>query len=163
MELAAFTGWDYLLALVAGLSIVLGLLRGMVRTVFALGAWLVALLGTPQIGPIAVEMAGFEEHEWVVLALTFIVLFALVRLIGVLIAKAVKGVGLGGADRFAGALFGVARAVVIIALVVAAARLTGLDQGAGWQQAVSRPLLDGIAAAIDPYLPAQPKHRIQST
>ncbi len=163
MELGALTGWDYLLLLVSGFSIVLGLLRGVIRTVFALAAWVVALLGTPQFGPIAVEMAGFEEQAWVILALTFVALFAAVRLIGTLVGKAVAGVGLSGLDRVAGAAFGVVRALVIVALIVAAARLTGMDQGPAWQEARSRPLLDWIAVMIDPYLPARPERRIQST
>ena len=163
MDFGALTGWDYLLILLTGLSVLLGLVRGMIRTVFALGAWIIALLGTPQVGPIVVELAGFEEHAWVMLALTFVGLFALVRLIGVLVGKAVAGVGLNGLDRVAGGVVGAVRAVVIVALVVAAARLTGMDRDESWQQARSRPLLDWIALAIDPYLPARPERRIELT
>lgn len=163
MNWGALTGWDYLLLLVTGLSVALGLLRGVILTIFALGAWIIALLGTPLVGPIAVEMAGFEAHAWVILVVTFIVLFATVRLVGVLVGKAVAGVGMKGVDRVAGGMFGVVRALVIVALLVAAARLTGMDQGPAWEQARTRPVLEWIAATIDPYLPARPQRQIRLT
>ncbi|MFO0459874.1 MAG: CvpA family protein, partial [Burkholderiales bacterium] len=45
------TGWDWFVAIVLLLSVGIGALRGLVRTVFALGAWVVALLGVPIAGP----------------------------------------------------------------------------------------------------------------
>jgi membrane protein required for colicin V production len=161
MDFGSLTGWDYLLALVLGISVLIGLIRGMIRTVFALGAWVVALLGAPQLAPLAIEYSGFQDRSWIMVVLVFIVLFVLVRLLGALVSKAINGIGLGGADRLAGGLFGVLRALVLVALLVAAARLTGMDQDQSWQKAYSRPLLEAIAEVIDPYLSAQPERQIR--
>lgn len=161
MDFGALTGWDYVLVLVVGISVLIGLIRGMIRTVFALGAWVVALIGAPLLAPLAIEYTGFQEKSWVMVVLVFLVLFVLVRLLGALLSKAINGIGLGGADRLAGGLFGVLRALVLVALMVAAARLTGMDNDQSWQKAYSRPLLDWIADVIDPYLSARPERQIK--
>ena len=161
MDWASLTGWDYLLVVVVGISVLMGLIRGMIRTIFALGAWVVALIGAPLLAPLAIEYTGFQDKSWIMVVLLFLVLFVLVRLAGGLLSKAANGIGLGGADRLAGALVGVLRGLILVALLVAAARLTGMDKEQSWQKAQSRPLLDWMAGLIDPYLAARPERQIQ--
>ncbi len=163
MDFGSLTGWDYLLVLIVGISVLIGLIRGMIRTVFALGAWVIALIGAPQLAPLAIQYTGFQDKSWVMVVLVFLVLFVLVRLLGALLAKAVNGIGLGGADRLAGGMLGVLRALVLVALLVAVARFAGFDKDQSWQQARSRPLLDWIAEVIDPYLSARPERQIRLT
>ncbi len=63
--------------------------------------------------------------------------------------------GLGGADRGLGAMLGAARALVLIALVVVAARALDLHRGPAWNRSVARPLLDAIVQLAEPYLPTR--------
>ena len=49
VSVAALTGWDYFVIAALLISVALGMLRGLVRTVFALAAWIVALIGTPLV------------------------------------------------------------------------------------------------------------------
>jgi len=155
ISFSSLTGWDWFILIVSGGSILLGLLRGMVRTVFGLAAWGVALLGTPLLAPAAVDVSAMQQHPWVVFVLLFIAIFAVVRLAGALLARALGKLGLGGADRGLGALLGAARALVLIALVAVLARAMDLHRSADWREAVSRPLLDAIVHWAEPYLPAR--------
>ena len=153
MGFSALTGWDWFVALVCLLSVMLGLWRGMVRTVFGLAAWIVALLGTPLFGARLIEMAGLQAHPWVVFTVLFVALLVGVRWLGSLLARALGTIGLGGADRGLGAALGAARALVVITLVVAGARALELHHTEAWRASLSRPLLDRLVLWIEPYLP----------
>ncbi len=155
ISLSSLTGWDWFILIVAAGSILLGILRGLVRTVFGLAAWVIALLGTPLAAPAAVQASAMEQQPWVVFVLLFIALFVVVRLSGALLARAIGKLGLGGADRSLGALLGGVRALALIALVAVVARSFDLHKGAAWRTALSRPLLDAIVLWAEPYLPSR--------
>jgi len=154
-SLSSLTGWDWFIVIVSVASILLGLMRGMVRTVFGLAAWVIALLGTPLLAPAAVEVSAMQQQPWVVFVLLFVLLFVVVRFAGVLLARVLGKLGLTGADRSLGALLGAARALVLIALVVVFARSFDLHRSPEWRLAVSRPLLDAIVHWAEPYLPTR--------
>jgi len=155
LSLSSLTEWDWFIAIVCVGSIALGLMRGMVRTVFGLAAWAVALLGTPLMAPAAMEASAMQHQPWVVFALLFIVLFVAVRVSGTLIARALGRLGLGGADRGLGALIGAARAAVLIVLVVVLARAFDFHRTPAWRESLSQPLLDAIVLWVEPYLPSR--------
>lgn len=152
---AALTGWDYFVIATLLVSVVLGLLRGLVRTVFALAGWAVALVGAPLTAGPLLAATGWSLHPLFVGVLIFFALLISVRLLGGLIARALAKVGLGPADRSLGALLGVARALIIVTVVALAARHFGADREPAWQQALSRPLLDQLVSWVTPYLPAR--------
>jgi membrane protein required for colicin V production len=74
-------------------------------------------------------------------------------MLGSLAAKALRGIGLGGADRLLGAAFGAARAVLVILVAALGAHFAGLSKQPAWTQALTRPLLDGLVREAEPYLP----------
>ncbi|MFA7505462.1 MAG: CvpA family protein [Burkholderiaceae bacterium] len=152
MILDQLTGWDYLVLLILAISIVLGLLRGMIRTLFALAGWVVAFVGAPLLAPLLLELTGLAVPPWVALVAIFFVLLLLTRLAGSLLARLSSSIGLGGVDRGMGVVVGVARALLIVAAIAVAARLLDMHQRPSWQQALSRPLLDTIVEVVDPYL-----------
>jgi hypothetical protein len=47
VSLGSVTGWDWFVILVLSGSVLLGLWRGLIRTVFGLAAWVIALVGGP--------------------------------------------------------------------------------------------------------------------
>lgn len=153
----ALTGWDYFVVATLLISTVLGVLRGLVRTVFALAAWVVALVGAPVAAGPLLAATGWSLHPLFVGALVFFALLISVRLLGGLIARALAKVGLGVADRSLGAALGVARALVIVTAVALIGRHVGADREVAWQQAVSRPLLDELVSWVAPYLPSRPE------
>ncbi len=155
MILDQLTGWDYLVLLVLGISTILGLLRGMIRTLFALAGWVVAFIGAPILTPPLLGLTGLDIPPWVALVVIFFALLLLTRLVGALLARLTSSIGLGGVDRGMGVVVGVARAVLIVAAIAMAGRLLDMHQQPAWQQAMSRPLLDSIVQIVDPYLPSR--------
>ncbi|MEK9719778.1 MAG: CvpA family protein [Quisquiliibacterium sp.] len=155
LQLSSLTLWDWFVLILTLLSVMLGAYRGMVRTVFGLAAWAVALLGTPMAGPAAAQLTGMQQQPWVVFVVLFLVLFLVIRLSGVLVAKALGKIGLGGLDRVLGAVLGFARALVLVAVVVVVARLFDMHKAPEWRNSVCRPLLDTIAQLTEPYMRAK--------
>jgi membrane protein required for colicin V production len=147
------TGWDWFVIGVVALSVVFGLLRGLVRTLFALGAWIGGLLGTPFAGAALLPHVGASVPAWVVYGAVFVGLFVSIRLVGSIAARALRGLGLGGADRALGGVLGVARALLIVLLVAVGAHVAGMSREPAWQRAMSRPLLDAIVDWVEPLLP----------
>lgn len=151
--LAAFTGWDVLVVVVLVLSAGLGVMQGMVRSIADLGSWVVALFGCFLVAPYLTEFIGLRAYPWVSLIIGFVLLFFLTRLLGVVFAKMLRSAGLGGADRALGAVVGLLRAALIIALLASAARLLDMDEQPAWKNAVSRPVLELAADFVAQYAP----------
>jgi membrane protein required for colicin V production len=151
--LDAITGWDWFVATVVVLSVGFGLMRGLVRTVFALAAWGVGLLGVPLLSPHALRLLPDAVPHPVVYFLVFLVLFVAVRMLGSLAARGLRGLGLGGVDRLLGAALGTLRAAIVILLAALGTHLAGYSTHPSWTQALSRPLLDGLVQRAEPFLP----------
>jgi membrane protein required for colicin V production len=155
-QLSSLTAWDWFILLVLVLSVLLGIFRGMIRTVFGLAAWAVALFGTPMVAPATVQLSKMQQQPWVIYVLLFIFLFVLVRVSGALVARGLGKIGLGGVDRLFGGVIGVARALLLVAVVVVVARMFDMHRHPSWKNSLSRPLLDAIVQAAEPYLSVRP-------
>jgi membrane protein required for colicin V production len=151
--LDVLTPWDWFVAVVAVVSIGVGVFRGLVRTVFALAAWVVALIGVTVAGPPLVKVMPDAVPHAVSFVIVFLLLFVAVRMLGGLAARALRGLGLGGVDRLLGAVLGTVRAAVIVLVVALAAHLGGYSKHPAWAQALSRPLLDALVHWAEPFLP----------
>jgi membrane protein required for colicin V production len=132
--MSALTAWDWLLGGIVFVSVALGLLRGLVRTAFALASWVVALVGALLGSPLLISALGVAAP----------------------IARGLAAVGLGGLDRMLGGVIGVARAVIVFAIIALVAALAGFDRDPAWSGARCRPLLDEITARLMPHLPLRP-------
>lgn len=155
------TAWDWFILIVLLHSIGVGLYRGMVRMVFALSAWLVGLVAVPVLAPSILRALPPAVPQPLVYALIFTVFFVTLRLLGMLIARGMRGLGLAGVDRVLGGGVGVIRAVAIVLLAAVIGHLAGLSSHASWTQAASQPLLDWLVRQAEPFLPdrARPAER----
>ncbi|MFZ9407501.1 MAG: CvpA family protein [Burkholderiaceae bacterium] len=149
----SFTSWDAFVVLVILLSVLLGLFRGLVRTVFALASWILALLGVP----LALAWWGdWLPTGWprpLLAVLVFLAVFIAVRVLGTLAARTLQGIGLGFVDRLLGAVLGIARALLVVLVVALPAHLMGYSRQPEWQQSWSRPLLDALVKWVEPWVP----------
>ena len=152
---AELTGWDYFIIATVLISVVLGVLRGMVRTVFALAGWVAALIGAPIATAPLLAATGWTLHPLFITVLLFFAILILVRLVGGALARALAKVGLGAVDRSLGAVLGVLRALIIIVVAALIGRYIGADQQASWQQATLRPVLDELVVQVEPMLPGR--------
>jgi membrane protein required for colicin V production len=83
----------------------------------------------------------------------FILTLAVATLLGLLLSRLLKAAGLAGLDRTLGALFGVARAVLILLAFALLAGLTRLTADPAWTTSLSAPWLTQAAMAVKPWLP----------
>ncbi len=151
--LEMFTGWDYVLILVLVMSFGLGVLRGMIKTVFDLGSWVVAFVAAPILSATINSVTGLSAYPWAGLLIGFVGAFFIIRLLGVMLAKGLTSVGLAGADRSLGGLVGLVRAALIILVLATAGLLLDMHKQPAWQKAVSRPLLDWTSGKAIEFFP----------
>ncbi|HEU4854126.1 MAG TPA: CvpA family protein [Nitrosospira sp.] len=159
------TIFDYSVLAILVLSILLSMVRGVVREILSLAGWVVAFMVANSFA------AGFApllpsgiSGESLRLLLAFAALFLssllAMGLITMLISALVKTVGLGFADRFMGSLFGFARGLLVVLLMVLAAGLTALPQEPFWKKAVLSKPLEMAAMMVIPWLPGDLSKRI---
>jgi len=116
-------------------------LRGFVREILSLVAWIgavwIAISFTPNA---SVLLASQIMNEAVRVLVAFIGLFLatliVLSLINHLVGQLVKKTGFSGTDRMIGVVFGLARGGVIISVIVLVVGVTTLPQEKFWQESV---------------------------
>src|SRR5262245_38422035 len=133
------TAFDYAVLAIVVLSILVSLIRGLVREVLALAAWAVGfIIASVFAADVAALLAPRIADERVRLLAAFAGLFLAVLLsmsvLALLVSKLVKGAGLGLEDRLLGGVFGLARGVLVVMVLVLAAGLTALPRQPEWRE-----------------------------
>ena len=159
------TIFDYSVLAILVLSILLSMVRGVVREVLSLAGWVVAFMVANSFAAgFAPLLPSSVSGESLRLLLAFAALFLssllAMGLITMLISALVKTVGLGFADRFMGSLFGFARGLLVVLLMVLAAGFTALPQEPFWKKAVLSKPLEMAAMMVIPWLPRDLSKRI---
>lgn len=149
---------DLIVLLVLILTVVRGLMLGMVDTLFSLAAWVLAfmlgkwgaLMVSPLL-PIGTENPAIRYFAG--FAVIFLLVLIGVLLLGHALASLVKAVGLGGADKVLGGVIGLAKGLVILVGLTLAAGLTTLPRTDFWKQAMLSDSLQAMAQRALPLLP----------
>ncbi len=154
------TVFDYVVLLILFVSIVISVVRGLVREVLSLASWIGAFFVAKFAAPVvAAWLPDAVAHPGVRLALGFVLVMVatvlLFSLVSVQLAKLVKLAGLTGTDRMLGVFFGLARGVAIAVVAVLVVGLTPLPQERYWREAMLRPPLEAAAGWMRPWLPEQ--------
>lgn len=152
------TVFDYSVLAIIGLSILLSLMRGLVREVLALAGWVaafvVARFYTLQLAPLLPQAIPGQPLR---LLAAFVILFLGTLLVASLLTIALSGlvrqIGLGWLDRWLGALFGLARGVFIVGVLVLLGGLTSLPHDARWRNAMFSAAAEAMVMAVLPWLP----------
>jgi membrane protein required for colicin V production len=152
------TALDFAVLGILLLSTLLAYLRGVIREVVAVVTWIVGFIAALAFGPVvAAYIPGLEAHplarHLIACALVFIAVLVVGAIVAYLLSKLVRAVGLGFLDRFLGALFGVARGVVIVLILVLVAGLTSLPRSDWWQNSLLAPPAVAAALSLSPWLP----------
>ena len=144
------TWFDYVVILIAVLSIILGWWRGMSYEVLSLAGWVlayyVAHTFVKQALPL-VPAAVTAESARSVLASAglFIVTLLVSAVLAWSLSKLVKFSGLGVLDSLLGAVFGLMRGVLIVLVLVWLAGLTELPKQSFWREAMLSASLQKLA------------------
>lgn len=132
---------DYIILGIVGLSAAISVVRGFVREALSLAAWIAALwVAFSFFESFAEFLVPYISVTSVRLAAAFLALLVLTLLLGALVnflaAQLVQKTGLSGTDRIAGILFGVARGVAIVMVLVLVAGVTPLPKDSWWKQSL---------------------------
>jgi membrane protein required for colicin V production len=160
------TIFDYLVLFVVVCSIVISTLRGLVKEVLSLLAWIASFVVANAYGEtLAHLLPTIIPGDSIRLMVAFIVLFIGTRILMGLLTMAldavVKTSGLTFIDRGLGGLFGLGRACVIILTVVLLCGMTSIPRQAFWTQALFSPLAETAACTVKPFLPSNFAKHIQ--
>lgn len=151
---------DYFIIAVITLSSFISVVRGFLKEALSLGGWILAGTVTLMLSPrLSVFLSGFVDSPTIRIAITAVVLFVLVLFAGDivnhLIHKAMARVGLSGTDRLLGVVFGIARGVIILVVLVMLAGLTPLPREHWWQASFLIDYFVFAAIWLQSHLPAE--------
>ncbi len=150
---------DYTIIALILISSVIGLLRGFIREAFSLVIWVIAIW----VGlTFSREFSSFLEDLMSIpsarIATAFAILFFVTLILGALISyllgELVKKTGLTGSDRFAGMIFGIARGLVVVAIIVMLAGLTPLPEDSWWKESALIPPFQSLAIWLRDHIPS---------
>jgi len=139
-------------------SLVVSLVRGFIKEVFSILVWAAAIFAAFQVaGPLAEALEPIIDLPSARIILAFAAVFVLVLviggLIGFLVGQMVEKTGLSPTDRLFGALFGLARGLVIVVLAVMLMRLTPFAEDPWWHQSGLLPTFEAMADQVSVWLP----------
>ncbi|OZI43526.1 colicin V synthesis protein [Bordetella genomosp. 5] len=135
------TGFDFVVLAILAVSAVLGLVRGLLKELLSLVAYVLAFVAAIWWGP---TVYGWLEPyiETTVLrmgvsyAAVFIIVLLGVGLVNMTLGALIRTTGLSPADHGLGGMFGLARGLLIVLVLVGLAGYTPLPQEPWWQDAM---------------------------
>ncbi len=153
------TIFDYLVLFILVASIVISMLRGLMKEILSLVSWIVAfvvanLFGAELAPLLPAAIPGAALRLIVAFVLLFIGARLLMGLLMMAVDAAVKASGLTLADRGLGGLFGLARGIIIVLAGVMLAGMTDLPKQEFWKNALLSPMAETGARTVQPFLPA---------
>ncbi len=154
------TGFDFVALAVVLASTVVGLMRGLVREVLSLIAFAAAFMAAVWWGPWVYEsLTPYIETGLLRMSVAYLgVFFAVLLLVGIInvaLGTLISSTGLAPADRGLGMIFGVARALLVLLILVIAAGYTPMPQEAWWRQALLSGPMEQAAMVVKDRLPAE--------
>lgn len=160
------TVFDYVALGILGVSVGVSLWRGMLREILALAAWVIAFLvaqyyAAPVAPLLPAGIPGAELRLVIGFVSVFVGTLLGMSLIVMAVSAVVKKAGLDLADRLLGAVFGLARGILIVLVLVLLGGLTALPREPAWRDAMLAPPFEALALAVKPWLPADFARRIR--
>lgn len=152
------TAFDYVVLAILGVSILLSMMRGFIREILALAGWVAAfyIARTYTLQFAELLPSGIPTEALKFLA-AFVILFLAALLVTSLLAIALsqlfKNIGLSWLDRGLGAIFGIARGIVIIGVLVLLAGLTSAPKDIRWRNAMFSAPLEAMVVSTLPWFP----------
>ena len=151
---------DWAFIVLVTLSVIVGLVRGLVYEVMALLGWVVAYVAAHafglQVAPaLPVGASGSALNAVSGFVAVFIATLIVWSLLSWALRKLVQASPLNPLDRMLGAVFGLLRGVLVALVVATAVNLTPLAASPGWQASRSAAGLDRVLDGLRPLLPPE--------
>ena len=152
------TGFDFVLLAILAISATLGLVRGLLKEVLSLVAYVSAFLAAIWWGPTVSEwLLRWISQSFLRMGVAYFSVFVIVLLsiglVNMTLAALISRTGLTPADHGLGAVFGLMRGVLFILLLVTLAGFTPLPNEIWWKQAMFSKQVVSIVHQIKLRLP----------
>jgi len=152
----AWLDWSFLVVL--GLSVVVGLVRGLVFECLALAGWVVAWFSAQWLAPqwahmLPVGERGSALNLAAAITLSFVGALIVWGLLAKLVRMLVRATPLSAIDRVLGGGFGTLRGVVLLLVVASVVALTPAAQSPAWKDSQGAKALMQALSALKPLLP----------
>lgn len=150
---------DYIIIAIIIISMIISLFRGFVRESIALAGWILAIwVGMFFMHPFAIFINPYLNLPPSILSLVsfavlFIITLILSALVGNLASSLVDKSGLSGTDRSIGMLFGIARGILIVGVLILLAGFTLVPQDPWWKESTLIPHFQQLAVWMQGFLP----------
>lgn len=153
------TLFDYAVLAILLVSVIISVLRGLVREILSLIGWVAAFVAANLFSSDLAELLpAVLGHPVLRLIVAFLLLLLggalLMAIINWGILRAITAAGLQLADRGLGGLFGFARGVVIVVALVMLGGMTRAPQMDFWKDAIFASLAEAAVKTVLPFLPA---------
>ncbi len=154
----ALLDWVFLAVLL--LSLLIGAWRGLVYELISLASWVAAFVLAQWFAADIAKLlpltgAGEGVRYAAGFVLTFVIALIAGSLLAVLVKKLVSSVGLAPVDRVLGAVFGLARGLVVLLVIAVVVAMTPLKSALWWKESTGAKGLTVLLKGLKPVLPAQ--------
>jgi len=151
---------DYCLLAIVAISAIAGLLRGLIREVLSLLAWVIsawaALHYAAPVSHLFDQVIAVPSLRIVAaFGVIFLATLLIVSLVGWLISKLLDSTGLSGMDQLAGLIFGGLRGILIASVLAFLGSMTPLTQDTWWKESRLLPTFQSLAVWLRGRLPTQ--------
>jgi membrane protein required for colicin V production len=151
-------GWpDIFIAAVIFLSVIIGLLRGLIKESISLVTWVIAIILAVIFSPELAKHMTFTQVAFIQTVTAFFIIFISAVLVGsifnFLVGKLIRKTPFSAPDRALGGIFGLLRGVVVVTVVVLLAGLTPVPTSSWWQQSFSIEKFEVLAVWVKERLP----------
>lgn len=156
---------DYLVIAVLLVSVAWGAWRGLVHEVLSLAGWVLAFIGANMFaGPLA-DAFPHTMRAGLRVPLAFVLVFVgtlvLATIASAILTRYIRVSVLHSLDRWLGALFGLARGLLILIAFAMMAGLTSLPRSPAWTQSATGYSLAQTVIQLRPWLPQPLAQRLR--
>lgn len=152
------TGFDYTVFIIIGLCIIVSMMRGAVREALSIIGWLVAFYvaktyAAQLIPLLPQDIPSDALRVLAAFSILFLGVLLIFSLLSIALSSLLKKIGLGWLNRFFGALFGFAKGLLIVCVLVFLAGLTSIPKDARWTNAMFSSPLEALVKTALPWMP----------
>ncbi len=152
------TGFDYTVFIIIGLCIIVSMMRGAVREALSIIGWLVAFYvaktyAAQLIPLLPQDIPSDALRVLAAFSILFLGVLLIFSLLSIALSSLLKRIGLSWLNRFFGALFGFAKGLLIVCVLVFLAGLTSIPKDARWTNAMFSSPLEALVKTALPWMP----------
>lgn len=159
------TWFDYAVLSVLGISLIVGIFRGLIKELINLAGWVGAFVLATVFGGALAKLMPKSLEPMLASLLAYLAIFIgtllAASLIAMLLSTLAQSAGLGAANRSLGAAFGFLRGLLILLGLVLLGGLTPLPKEPFWRDAMFSGPLETAVVAIRPWLPEGLAQRVK--